>query len=135
MNFMNFRVISYILIVTGIFLLFLSLIMGNAKFGIFIIFPFVYGYGLLPAISFLIIIIGIFLFFLSPFEIKYTQLQSPNEKPEFENVRKEKHVGGVLLIGPIPIIFGNDKNMAIISILASVLILLAILIFILFLIY
>ncbi len=132
---MNLNLLSYILIAFGIILLLISLLTGNAKFGIFIIFPFVYGYGLLSAISFFLIIIGIFLLFLSPFEIKYTQLQSPNEKPEFENVRKEKHVGGVLLIGPIPIIFGNDKNMAIISILASVLILLAILIFILFLVY
>ena len=35
---------------------------------------------------------------------------------EQEDGKKESHVGGFLMIGPIPIIFGNDRRLIYISI-------------------
>ena len=121
------RITSYIFIAVGFALLFLSLLIGHAKFGIFIVFPFVYGYGILPAISFLLIIVGIFLFFLSPMQFKYE-----NVEPITEEKKVEKHFGGVVLIGPIPIIFGSDRNTVLISVLATILILIVLFIFLFF---
>ncbi len=37
--------------------------------------------------------------------------------------------GGVVMIGPLPIVFGNSKNLALLSVLVGILMLLAILVF------
>ena len=126
---MSIRLLSHSLIVAGVILLFISILTGNTKFGIFIIFPFIYGYGLLSALSFLLIMIGIFLWFIPPYE---AHTMHATEDLKFENVKSEKHFGGVILIGPIPIIFGSDKNMALVSLLTTVSILLLIFLFFLF---
>jgi uncharacterized protein (TIGR00304 family) len=58
------------------------------------------------------LILGMVLIFLG------TALQTTG-KPEKE---EKVSTGGIVLIGPIPIIFGNDKNMIIIAIFAAIII-------------
>jgi len=94
------------LFIAGIFILLLAIIFGEAKAGIFIIFPFFLGSGFL---SFL----GIFLIFLS----FLTFIFSFHSKFEGET-KIEKKGGGILFIGPIPIIFSS--NMSFIKILGII---------------
>jgi len=58
------------------------------------------------------IILGMILIFLG------TALQSTSKTENEVQVK----TGGIVLIGPIPIIFGNDKNMVIIAIIAAIII-------------
>jgi uncharacterized protein (TIGR00304 family) len=58
------------------------------------------------------LIIGMVLIFIG------TALQTTAKTEKDEKIS----TGGVVLIGPIPIIFGNDKNMIIIAIFAAIII-------------
>jgi uncharacterized protein (TIGR00304 family) len=56
------------------------------------------NYNSIILIGFAVVILGILLIFIG------TALQSSSN-----DSKTEVHTGGVILIGPIPIIFGNDK--------------------------
>ena len=58
------------------------------------------------------IVIGMILIFLG------TALQTTAKTEKREQIK----TGGIVLIGPIPIIFGNDKGMIIIGIIAAIII-------------
>ena len=58
------------------------------------------------------IVIGMILIFLG------TALQTTAKTENREQIK----TGGIVLIGPIPIIFGNDKRMIIIGIIAAIII-------------
>jgi uncharacterized protein (TIGR00304 family) len=70
-------------------------------------------------IGFAVIIVGILIIFMG------SALQSSSNSS-----KTEIHTGGVIMIGPIPIIFGNDKGLVIIGVVFAVI--LMILYFLLF---
>jgi len=123
------------LIILGLSLFALSAYMGESGFALFLIFPVFYSSGIFGFLAILLIFIGFFLIFLSPFwSVQKIAMHEYVYYPESrrENFEKrtdkkvEKKFGGVLLIGPIPIVFGSDKNMAIVSILATILLLIVV---------
>ena len=65
--------------------------------------------NMLVLFGIIIIFIGIIVLFVG------TVLQSSSKNSEV-------HTGGVILIGPIPIIFGNDKSMIVIGIVFAIVI-------------
>ncbi len=84
----------------------------------------------MPDLS-ILIVAGILLIILGFFLITFGMIHSARESEEkgAEKETREKKVkgGGVILIGPIPIVFGTDKKYALIlMVLAIVLMLLAI---------
>jgi len=102
----------------GIFLLFatiamivIGIIKGYLGFGFFI-FPVVYGSGLYAALAAIALIFSILIIFLSMFE------NTSNTKVDF---------GGVVLIGPVPIIFGNSKVTIILSIIGTIILIILVL--------
>ncbi len=124
-------------IILGILIFAISIYQGEGGFALFLIFPVLYSTGVLGLAAIVVIFIGFFLIFISPFhEISRTEYRTypkseeyktyPVERKTEKEVRMEKHYGGVILVGPIPVIFGSNKNMAIISILAAILILVAV---------
>lgn len=91
---------------------------GMLHVGFFIIFPVIYGSGVLPLAAFLLILIAFILLFTLPFSYtveserfqeKYTV---PTDKSD-QQVQREyrSEFGGVIFIGPIPIIFGRGGRM------------------------
>ena len=120
-----------ILIIIGLSLFVLSASQGEGGFVLFLIFPVFYSTGVWGLAAILLIFVGFLLIFISPFyESSHISTYQPHfEERKEENIvekRTEKHYGGVVLIGPIPIIFGSDRNMVMLSILAVILILVAI---------
>jgi len=100
------------LFIAGVILLILAMIKGEGKAGIFIIFPFFAGSGILSIAGILLIFLSFITFFLS--------FPSP---PQYwnEETKVEKKTGGIIFIGPIPIIFSSDYSIAkILFILASI---------------
>lgn len=95
--------LPFLLFIFGTVLIILSFLEGKARAGIFIIFPFIFATGILAFIGILLIFLSIFLSIFS-FHRKY--------EIEAKNVEIEKKHGGVIFIGPIPIIFSSDGKMA-----------------------
>lgn len=60
------------------------------------------------------VILGMLLIFIG------TAFQSSGKTEDSEGVKVS--TGGVILIGPIPIIFGNDKNMVFITVIGAIII-------------
>ena len=60
------------------------------------------NYDSIILLGFAVVILGILLIFIG------TALQSSSN-----DSKTEIHTGGVILIGPIPIIFGNDKGLVV----------------------
>jgi len=61
-----------------------------------------------------VVIIGVLLTFLG------TALLSSGKNHNKDNDNTKVSTGGVILIGPIPIIFGNDKSMVMVTILGAI---------------
>lgn len=134
-------ILGYILFGIGVILIIMGIFTGSSHVALFLIFPVIYGKGLLSFLGCLLIFFGIFLILLSlHFGDKESEeyYPPPNEEyyppPNYEEfsqneifpqkeVRKEKRYGGVILIGPIPIVIGSDKNMVIIALTISLIIL------------
>lgn len=109
----------FILFLSGLIFIAISFLIGESKAGIFIIFPFIYGNGLL-------IFIGIILIFIS-FLFLIFSFSNEIEGGESKNVR----TGGIIFIGPLPIIFSNDSKIIPLLLILTAIILTAFIIFIL----
>ncbi len=85
-------------------------------------------WAFLASIGIVLIIIGFFL-------VAFGMMRCAGEKGKDREIQKESMKGGgVILIGPIPVVFGTDKRFALIAmILAIILMLLAIVLQIVFL--
>lgn len=67
------------------------------------------NYNSIILMGFAVVILGILLIFIG------TALQSSSN-----NSKSEVHTGGVILIGPIPIIFGNDKGLLLFGVIGAI---------------
>ncbi len=114
-----FGIVSSIILVT----------LGMGKFYLFVIIPVFYFTGVYSLVPILFLITGILLmFFQLPCESGSHSHwrgdhQNDNETHPGEIAGKKKF-GGVIMIGPIPLIFGNDQKLVYIAIGAIILLIL-----------
>ena len=98
---MKRRMLPLILFLFGISLIIISVIMGESQLALFFIFPVIYGAGLIMMIGILMIFLSfISLFFILPLQDDTQPIES----------QRESKWGGVIFIGPIPIVIGKDKS-------------------------
>ncbi len=112
-----------LLILSGFAILFTLAVEGLARAGFLLFFPFIVSSSPLAFIPFILIFSGIILLFISfPLNLnkEYDREYGIYTEPEHEKEEKESHFGGFLMIGPVPVIFGNDKNMVYISIAVAI---------------
>jgi len=129
---MKMAYLAYFLLLSGITLIILAVMRGEASIALFLIFPVIYGSGFLSMIGVLLIMLSIFLLFLSPFyelkahaePVRYKE-HEPMLEPHKE-VKEKTKIGGVIMLGPIPIVFGSDKSTALLSVLITILMLVSI---------
>ena len=93
--------ISSLLFITGIALIGYSIISGGANAGIFIIFPFVYGNSIFLLLGMMFTFIAMLIF---PFEFSY------ENREDFVMEERKTRAGGIIMIGPFPIIITNDES-------------------------
>ncbi len=124
--------LSACLIISGIVIFGLSLIRGEGGIFLFFVFPVFYSTSLLGGFGIFLIFVGIFILFFMPFFSSFPRFSEPPNEVEHVHHDNEKrsHYGGVVLIGPIPIIFGSDKHIAFYMIIAAISMLLALYLFI-----
>lgn len=132
----NYQKLAILSFVSAIVFLIISSIRGEGKSGLFIIFPFFYGEGIFALLGIIFLIISFFLFFFG-FIYKFENFvfETKKEKPtkdEYRVIFKEEKIktdtktnyGGVVLIGPIPIIFGKDVKLTIILVILAIVLIL-----------
>lgn len=124
-------VTSFILIITGFSLLAYSISQGDSNISLIFIFPVVIGGGALGSLGILMLIVGIFLLPITFFYYKTRRYmggyrdRTPHSRGETrKNIHRDRgrwemeslggrtRGGGVIFIGPIPIVFGSDKGIA-----------------------
>jgi len=119
----RFHFLSLVCFILGIAFFVVGFLTGEAEGGIFIVFPFIVGSGFFPLLGFIFIFIAIF-----SFMFRFTTSKEPDEnqiKNEELQPKKKTSVkgGGVVLIGPIPIVFGSNwKIVIVLMIIALILI-------------
>ena len=103
------NIIPVIILLAGIFLVIFSVIEGEANIALLFIVPIIYGAGVYLAIGILLIFLSFIMFFLF---LGHTGIERRKTKKGRTKTQKDSSYGGVIFIGPIPIIFGKDKSIA-----------------------
>ncbi len=126
------------LIFAGFIIFIIFGFLGIAKIGIFFIFPFIISNKALSIVPVLIIFIGFIILFILPFyDTKYNNYNEENYNEENNyktksenNQNKRSSFGGIVMIGPVPIIFGNNKKLVYVSIIIALIIIILYILFI-----
>ncbi|MFG1519585.1 MAG: DUF131 domain-containing protein [Thermoplasmataceae archaeon] len=105
---MKYFTIGFSLIIVGIVMLLILSLLGLVSVGLFIIFPFFISANPISALPIILIIIGFLFFFIGPFSLSMDNLEG-DKRTEMNSVEK-KGFGGLIMIGPIPIVFGNNRS-------------------------
>ncbi len=129
------QLLSIICFLGGVTLLLYGVSIGEVEVGVFFIMPFLIGSGLTAFIGFLLIMLSFILFFLSRLgEVEIEESLSAKEPLDTREVFEEKpekktsfHGGGVVLIGPIPIIFGTNWKITMVMVVLAIILLLILL--------
>ncbi|MEM3059340.1 MAG: DUF131 domain-containing protein [Methanomassiliicoccales archaeon] len=138
--------ISISMVIIGLALVLAALLIGELHVALFLIFPIIYGSGALGSAAIIIIFFGflilILAFFMSPHgcedlskrNLSRTSWISREKHDKFEDFSNdddkwkeglEKRAiktkgAGVVLIGPVPIIFGSEPRMVIVAMLLAI---------------
>jgi len=106
-------VLALTALVAGLALLAYSAAAGEGRVVLFLIFPVFTGSGLASFAGMLLIMLGLFLGFLSMAGFSLPGAASappPAVAPSATPASPAKKFGGVVLLGPIPIVFGSDRR-------------------------
>ncbi len=127
-----------VLFAAGVALIVAAIAAGLAELSLFFVFPVVTGTTPVFFVGVLLIVLGFFLGFIlmmmGRLEIDYHMehevhegrvtypVPPPGQEPKPE---VKTQYGGVILVGPIPIAFGSNRNIAIFMLTAGVVLLIA----------
>jgi len=113
----KFHLLSMIFFILGFGLILLAISSGEVKGGFFVVFPFLVGAGIYASLGILLIFLAFIMLIFGIFEsFKEENFEiEPTEMPE-----KKIEGGGVVLIGPFPIVFGTNLRIALILIVLAI---------------
>jgi uncharacterized protein (TIGR00304 family) len=97
------RALAVVLIVAGAVLLGLAILNGDVTVAVIVIVPVIYGVGPLAVLAVLMLFAGITMLLLSAAPLM-TKEEVADDGPA-----TKKEFGGIVLIGPIPIVFGSAR--------------------------
>ncbi len=120
----RFQIFPLVCFILGVVFFITGFLTGETKGGIFIVFPFIIGSGVFSLLGFIFIFIGIlsFIFGFST-NIKPDKIESINDELQLKKKTSIKG-GGIVLIGPIPIIFGSNWKIIIVLIIIAIILIL-----------
>ena len=103
-------IFSIICFFTSILFFILAALSGELHIGFIVIIPIIIGSGFYAFIGFLLIFLSFIFFFIGRISLNIpTNSMNKKETPQ---TQKNIQTGGVILIGPIPIIFGSTWKVA-----------------------
>jgi len=116
----RFQVLSLVCFILGIVFFIIGFLTGETKGGIFIVFPFIIGSGIFSLLGFIFIFIAI-ISFIFKFTTYIKSDKIKNENDELQPKKKTSiKGGGIVLIGPIPIIFGSNWKIVIVLLIIAI---------------
>lgn len=123
---------AIILVICGIVLLGISVASGEGSAGVVLFIPVFYGSGLFAFLGVLCIMAGLILGFFGIGkglgEAREFEDTGESQSPQPAGPRTQKSIkgGGVVLIGPIPVIFGSDAKTAIVLVVLAIILIIAV---------
>jgi len=120
----KFHFLSLLCFIVGIIFFGLGYLSGDVETGVFVVFPFLSGSGIYAFLGFIFIFMAI-LFFMFGFTT-YSESDEFQRKYDKYQPRKKTSIkgGGVVLIGPIPIVFGSNWKIAIVLMIIAIIVIL-----------
>jgi uncharacterized protein (TIGR00304 family) len=107
----KYHFFSLIFFIIAIFLFFLGMFSGDVQTGFFVVFPFIAGSGTYAFLGMIFLLVSILLFV---FGIRYEKDKTINrEKTSVKG-------GGVVLIGPLPLVFGSNWRIALVLMIVAI---------------
>ena len=102
--------IALLLFASAIILMIVSVASGEGQVGLFLIFPFMVAWGPMAVVGSVLLFLAVISFFIGFLRSGDVVLQDAGgADPAAKTGRK---FGGVVMIGPIPIVFGSDRKIA-----------------------
>lgn len=125
---MNKRILlSLIFFIIGLFFIGYGFLIDEVSIGLVVFFPFIIANSMVGFVGILFIIFSMLLLFFFPlFFVNsryHIQKDEGNIFPKEYDPQKKVQSGGVIFIGPIPIVFGSNKKMTKYIIVISIIIL------------
>jgi len=120
----KYHILSLVCFIFGTTFFAVGFLTGEAEGGVFIIFPFISGSGIYAFLGFIFIFIAILLFMFG-----FVTRVGPNEyQSDYDDYQPRKKTsvkgGGVVLIGPIPIVFGSNWKIVIVLMIVAIILIL-----------
>lgn len=94
----------------GLVLVALAALEGGAHLALLVIVPVVYGSSLLFGLGVLLVAVGLVLLFLSAATGPASEIRPGGTTPPQNHPSSSTSVGGVVLLGPFPVIFGSNPK-------------------------
>jgi uncharacterized protein (TIGR00304 family) len=113
------HILSFISVIISIIFFIFGFFEKEIEFGIIFFFPYISGTGIYAFIGFVFIFIAIILFMFG-----FTLNNSSNNDIKRGEIKYEKKTscqgGGVVLIGPIPIVFGSNWKITLVLMICAI---------------
>jgi uncharacterized protein (TIGR00304 family) len=122
----KFQILSLFCFILGIIFFSLGFLQGDVEGGIFIVFPFIGGSGIYAFFGVISLFLAILFFsfgFTSSLGREDLQYEYEEHPPQKKTSIKG---GGVILIGPIPIVFGSNWKIALVMMIVAIILILVV---------
>ena len=126
----KYYTLSFLCLIIGIIFFFIGIFAGDVEAGFVLIFPFLVGSGPYAVLGFLFMFIAIILFMFGFASTTRASIDLPFDEDTYD-IKRKKSVkgGGVILIGPIPIVFGTSWKIAVLLMIAAIILIFTIYVF------
>jgi len=101
----------------------LGVLNGEAEVGVVLIFPFIIGSGILSLLGMMFLFFGVLLYMSGLYHHNLCGHPIVGNEVSHESSKPKLRGGGVVLIGPIPIIFGTSWKMTIVALEITIIVL------------
>ena len=126
----RYHLLSLVFFILGVVFLALGVLSGEVETGVIVVFPFLVGSGLFAFLGFIFVFIGLLLFMFGFIgaTVGINNGLQVGDKDENYPSRKAASVkgGGVIFIGPIPIVFGSSWKIVVVMIVLAIILIVSI---------
>jgi len=125
----KYHLLSLLFFILGAVFFALGVFSGEVETGFVVVFPFLIGSGLYAFLGFIFVFIAILLFMFGFVRLATTEYGLHFDKEDEELYPRRKTSvkgGGVVLIGPIPIVFGSNWKIAVIMMIIAIILIISI---------
>ena len=117
----RYTLISSMLFISFIMFTILGLLQGDISFGIAFFVPFLIGSGLFATIGFLCVFLAVIVYIIGLMRSITPDERVSNDVFNDQSSKKPSiRTGGVILIGPVPIVFGSNWKIIMVMLIVAV---------------